>query len=160
MIDFELGRFTRRCAATERELLPGEQYHSALFEEGGEVVRRDYSCEAWKDPPEEAFSWWQSQIPAAEAKPTLAPREVILQYFEQLENQPDKADMRFVVGLLMVRKRIVRLEESETDEQGHEVMVLVCNDSETEYRTPAVQPTAERVLEIQEELGKLLYSDS
>ena len=32
--------------------------------------------------------------------------------------------------------------------------------NETEYQVPVVEPTPDRVLEIQEELGKLLFGDS
>jgi len=52
MIDYEVQRCTRRCATTQRELQPGEIFYSTLVAEGAQVVRHDYSQEAWQGPPE------------------------------------------------------------------------------------------------------------
>ncbi len=162
MLDFEVQRCTRRCAALDRELAPGETFYSVLIPQGGNVVRRDYSAEAWQGPPEEAIGWWKSQMPdaAGARKVTLAPNDVILQYFEQLEGEADKQDMRYVLALLMIRRRILRLEDTEKDEQGQETLVLFCTRNDAEYRTPVVVPTEARAAEIQAELMKLLYSES
>ena len=60
-MDFEVQRFTRRCAATDRELAPGELFYSVLLAEGAEVVRHDYAAEAWNGPTVRAApGWWKS----------------------------------------------------------------------------------------------------
>ena len=43
MTDYQIQASSRRCAATGREIRPGEAYYSALLDEGGAFVRRDYS---------------------------------------------------------------------------------------------------------------------
>ena len=70
--------------------------------------------------------------------------------------QGDKRDMRYVLALLLVRRRVMRLEENEQDEQGRPVVVLYCPRREATYKVPAVVPEQSRVDEIQEELAKLL----
>jgi hypothetical protein len=50
----------------------------------------------------------------------------------------------------------MRLEESESDEQGREIMVLYCPRREATYKVPAVAPEESRVQEIQGELARLL----
>ncbi len=78
------------------------------------MVRRDYSAEAWPSPPDGTIGWWKSQVPDTHAtRMHWAPNDVILHYFEQLEDQHDKEDIRFVLALLMIRRRIVRLEDTE-----------------------------------------------
>jgi hypothetical protein len=159
MLDFEIQRFTRHCHATGRELAAGEAFYSVLVTEGSQVVRHDYAASAWPGPPEKSVGWWKSQVPEANAKKLqLAPSEVMLQYFQELEGRPDKEDERYIVALLMIRRRVVRQERTEQDAQGREVVVLYCGRTETEYRTPVALPTPERVTAIQEELGRLLYS--
>ena len=131
MIDFEVQRCTRRCHATDRELKPEEHFYSVLVADGADVVRRDYSESAWEGPPEEALGWWKSQMPSADGnKVNWAPNDVMLHYFAQLDGVAEKADVRYVLALLMVRRRILRLEESETDEQGREVLVLSSSRNE------------------------------
>ena len=51
-MDFEVQKFTRRCATTERELAAGEVFYSVLIAQGADVVRRDYAEESWEGPPE------------------------------------------------------------------------------------------------------------
>jgi len=160
MFDFEIQRCTRQCAETGRTLQPGETYFTALTLEGSEVARRDYSAEAWQGPPDGALGWWKSQIPSRDSQRAhWAPNDVMLDMFEQLEEDPTQHDMRFVLALLLVRRRVLRLEETRQDEEGREHMVLYCPRRETNYEAVSVVPTEVRQREIQEELSKLLYSD-
>ena len=110
-MDFEIQRFTRVCAATGRELAPGEAFYSVLVAEGSEVKRLDYSVQGWPGPPEKCIGWWKSQVPSPHANKVLwAPNEVLLQFFEGLEGT-DREDMRYVLALLLVRRRVLRLEQ-------------------------------------------------
>jgi hypothetical protein len=159
VLDFEIGRFTRHCHASGRELATGEAFYSVLVREGAGVVRRDFAAASWQGPPENSLGWWKSHVPHLHAKKVnLAPSEVMLQYFQELEGRPDKEDERYVLALLMIRRRILRQERTEPDALGREVAVLYCSRNEVEYRTPVVMPSPERVATIQDELGRLLYS--
>ena len=161
MTDFDFQRCTRRCAATGRELLPDEVFYSVLASEGAEVVRRDYCVEAWTEPPDGAVGWWKSQMPAANAnKMQWAPNDVMLNYFQELEDNPDKADVRYILALLMVRRRIVRFDDREVDDDGREWMVVFCPKNETEYKVGTAPPSGPGINEIQDELARLLFADA
>lgn len=158
MFDFDVQRCTRRCAKTERELEPGELVHSVLVPDGVETVRRDYSAEGWEGPPENTIGYWKSRIPAANSnKVNWAPNDVMLDYFARLEGNAEKQDVRYVLALLLMRRRVVRMEDTESREDGTELMVLHCPKNETDYRVDVSAPRAERVKEIQEELAELLF---
>jgi hypothetical protein len=159
MIDFEIQRCSRRCSVSGRELASGEICYSALVSEGGEIVRLDYSAEAWPGPPESAIGWWQTTVidPSA-GRLHWAPNDVMLHYFERLAEDPTAADARYVLALLLVRRRIARVERAEEDASGRESLVLYCPRNETEYRLPVVIPTAERAAAIQQQLAKLLQT--
>ncbi len=160
MLDFEIQRFTRRCCVTDRQFEPGDVVYSALISQGSQVIRRDYGGESWQGPPEGTLGWWKSQVPDVHAtKMHWAPNDVLLHYFEQLEGDAEKADMRYVLALLMIRRRIVRLEDTEVDDAQREVFVLYCPRNEREYRATVQVPSSTRVEEIQNELAELLFSD-
>ncbi len=128
-----------------------------LLAEGGDVVRLDYSTEAWPGPPEDSIGWWKSKIPdRSSQRKHWAPNDVMLQFFDELAEQSDRPDMRYVLALLMVRRRVFRLEEGEPDQQGDEVLVVYCPRRETTYQVPVVVPDASRAEQIQDELAKLL----
>ena len=156
-MDYEIQRCSRHCEATGRELSPGEDFYSVVTAEGAELNRYDYSIDAWKGPPRDAVGWWKSRIPDSHnARKRWAPNDVMLQFFDELAEQPGRQDMRYVLSLLLVRRRVMRLEESETDEQGGEIMVLYCPRRETTYKIPVIAPVPSRVEEIQQELARLL----
>ncbi len=158
-MDYEIQRCTRCCAKTGRELEPGEDFYSVLIAEGADLKRLDYSAEAWEGPPDGVVGWWKSQMPGPTVKRMhWAPNDVMLHFFERLETQPDKQDMRYVLALLLVRRRVMRQEDQEHDEQGREVLVLYCPRREATYRVPVVTPGQSRIDEIQEELAKLLFA--
>ena len=139
--------------------MEGEEFYSVLATQGAAVERQDYSLEAWQGPPEGALGWWKSKIPTREAKKNrMAPSEVLLQLFQGLEAAADKQDMRYVLALLLIRRRVLRLEDTETDDQRQETMVLYCPRDEMTYRIRSLMPSDERTKEIQEELTKLLQA--
>ncbi len=156
-MEYEVQHAARRCSATGREFAPGETYYSVLVSEGTEWKRLDYAADAWQGPPAEAVGWWRSQIPDRNAhKKHWAPNDVMLHFWDELASQPDKQDMRYVLTLLLVRRRVFRLEEEKFDAEGREWLAVYCPRRETGYEVPAVIPDEARIEAIQEELASLL----
>jgi hypothetical protein len=159
MIDYEIQRCSRRCAATDRELNVGEVCYSVLVPEGAAIVRRDYAAEAWPGPPDTAIGWWQTTIVDPQAgRLHWAPSDVMLNYFERLRDDQASEDARYVLALLLVRRRVLRVEEYAKDDLGREILVLYCGRSEAEYRVAEVMPTPERAAAIQQQLAELLQT--
>ena len=159
VFDFEIQKCTRRCAETDRDLKPGDVFYSVLMAEGAGVVRRDYCEDGWQGPPENVIGWWKSTVPDPRtATMRWAPNDVMVHYFSELEGKADRQDTRYVLALLMIRRRVVRLEETETDDLGRQQLVVYCPRNETEYRVPVVPPSEQRVAEIQKELTDLLMA--
>lgn len=159
MLDYEVQRCTRRCAKTGRELLPGETIYSTVTAAGGHLERADYAAEAWSGPPEGVLSWWKSQLPARDARRLhWAPNDVMLELLAELETQPQKSDFRYVLSLLLIRRRVLRLEDTETDAAGRQLSLLYCPRNEQTYRVTTEDPGPERVQEIQQELAALLVA--
>jgi hypothetical protein len=155
-MDYEVQRSARHCKTTGREFAPGEEFFSVLVAEGAELRRYDYAAEAWQGPPADAIGWWKSQLPAQNAKGShWAPNDVLLQCFDELAEQPDKQDMRYVLGLLLVRRRVMRVEEDQRA-SGGEVLLLHCPRRDATYEVHVIVPDRARAYEIQQELARLL----
>jgi hypothetical protein len=167
ILDFEVQRSSRRCAATDLPIEPGDVCYSVLEVRGAEIIRKDFSSAAWADPPPESFAWWRTRIPEPIAKKVkLAPNDVLLELFDQLADDPSHADMRYVLTLLLVRRRVFRLEagteifagaESELRSAG-DVMCVYCPKREVSYAVPAMMPDSARIDEIQQRLSDLLIA--
>src|SRR5260370_576636 len=77
---------TRVCAVTGRALPPGQRYYSALFDEAGQFVRKDYAAEVWHGAPENAIAFWTGRVPEQNQKRRLVfDDELLLECF--VENQ-------------------------------------------------------------------------
>jgi hypothetical protein len=159
-MDYHLQRCSRRCAATGRELLEGETFFSALVQQGREVRRLDYSANAWSETPDlKVLAWWKSQVPSRAArKPQMAPNDVLLEYFQHLETREDQAATRYVLALLLIRRRVVRLEAREECSDGSSWLVLHCPRDDSQHRVRDVSLDDEAIAQIEEQLKQLLYS--
>ena len=155
-MDYEVQRSARRCATSGREFAPGEKFYSALVVEGAELRRYDYAVEAWQRGPRarSAGGSRSSPTPAPSGR-TGSPNDVLLQCFDELAEQPGREDMRYVVALLLVRRRVFRLEEDDCGAAG-EVLVLHCPRRDATYEVPVVIPDPARIDEIQQHVAKLL----
>ena len=139
-MDYEVQRSTRRCTVTGREFAPGETYYSVLVADGAELKRHDYAPDAWQGPPQEAVGWWKSQIPdRTAARKHWAPNDVMLHFWDELAEQSDKQDMWYVLTLLLIRRRVFRLEE-EIQFRGRELLVVYC-PREPRIRFPPWRPS-------------------
>jgi hypothetical protein len=156
-MDYEVQGFSRHCHQSGREFAPGEWYYSVLKAEGAELKRYDYAADVWQGPPEDAVGWWKSQVPDKSAhKKHWAPNDVMLNFFDELGDQPERLDVRYVLTLLLIRRRVFRLEEEKRDAAGREELSVYCPRRETSYKISAVMPPPERVEQIQQELAALL----
>ncbi|MEC7564077.1 MAG: hypothetical protein VX738_00200 [Planctomycetota bacterium] len=161
MLDFQVQKSTRKCHKTDRKFVAGESFYSVLIPQGADVIRQDYCQDAWEGAPQDVIGWWKSTMPDHDnQKLNLAPNEVMLHYFEQLRRNPQSQDLAYVLALLMVRKRLMRLEGTEQDHQGQELMILSDPKNETEYKVAVRQPSIEKIEELQQELAGMLYKDA
>lgn len=117
LADFKVNRCSRRCHAQSRPLRDGEWYFSVVIEQDDELVRRDYSAEAWTGPPEGTVGWWKGRMPEAGArKLVLAPDAVLVDLLRSLGDAPERRPLRYLLALTLLRRRVVTVVESHLDE--------------------------------------------
>lgn len=111
--DYNVKPVGRVCCGTGEELVPGSLCHSVLMEKDGELVRLDYSEEGWVPSPARLIAHWRCEVPepATTAKKSLDADDLMRQ-FEQLteEASPAQEKFRYVLALLLLRRRRLRLE--------------------------------------------------
>jgi len=155
-MDFEVRRLMKRCAVTDQELRPGAVYYSALVQEGGEIHRHDFCAEAWQGPPERTIAWWSGHVPSHDAQRTnWAPQDVMIHLFEELADQTENADLRYLLTLLMVRRRIFRVLRTE-QRDGREYLVVHSAKLADEASVEVVEPNEERKRVIRDSLQQLI----
>lgn len=123
---YDLGRSAGACAASGAALRPGQPCVVALCEASdGErpdagtpfglfLKRLDYSVEAWDagSRPERLLFYWRTSVPeSGQERRLLVDDETLLDLFLRLEadERPNRIAFRFVLGLLLVRRRLLRV---------------------------------------------------
>lgn len=116
---YHIGGPTGVCAVTGRPLAVGEHFVAVLLEspENDELTRVDCCLEAWErgTRPPGLFGYWKGVVPEPNAKPKMIiDDEVVLDLFEQLAEQtdPKRIAFRFVLALILIRKRLLVCDET------------------------------------------------
>ncbi len=158
MTEYQIQPNTRRCALTGRELQSGEKFYSVLLEDSGKLVRQDYSCDAWQGPPHGSFSFWAGHVPAGEEN-RRAPidDELLMDCLQRLEGErePTRVNFRYVVALLLMRRKRLRFDVVESDGE-QEILVLRCVRTRNSYRVLNPRLTEEEMVAVQDEVFKVL----
>jgi len=158
MTEYQIQPNSRRCTVTGRELRPTECFFTALVEADGQFVRQDYSAEAWHGPPPGAFSFWSGRVPKeGETHKPRVDDDMLLECFERLENQtePRKLSFRYVVALLLMRRKRLKFEESAVV-NDREVLTLRCVKTGTRHQVANPGMPEEEMAAVQEEVFKVL----
>lgn len=163
---YESARPTRVCAATGRSFEAGERYVATLAEHGasGELVRLDYSTEAWDAGARPGaglvlIGTWRARAdtPGLSAAPVLSVDES-MDLFERLgeATEPRAMTTRYLLALLLMRKRVLLARGTRRDARGRVLLVLAARAGDATYEVvdPGLdeRSTGEGI----EELGALI----
>lgn len=158
-MEWEISKPAPHCATCEKGFAEDDELFSALYDEKTEFVRRDYCLECWTGVDGNAvFSFWRTRIPKKETPPKrFVDDQALLAFFSRLEGEeePLKINFRFVLALLMIRKKLFRF-GSVRREGEREWLIL--HDKREERDVEVLNPNLsdEEVEAVTEECGKLL----
>lgn len=158
MTPYQIQGPARSCNVSGRELTAGEKIYSVLFDEAGQLVRRDYAADAWPGPPEQAIAWWSGRIPASDRprRPTIND-DLLLDCFSRLgeSHEPGQLKFRYVVALLLMRKKRFRFEDV-IRRDGEEYMLL--RDAKSAARHEVLDPhlSDDEISAVQDDVFRVL----
>jgi hypothetical protein len=168
----DIPKFTGQCSISGRELKPGEVFFSVLTEKNNTFQRLDFAAENFdyenRREPEQCFAWWKTAVPHnvqknGQKSGQPQPNVLMLELFEQLilkqDSPEEQPDMLYVLTLLLIRRRILRLEKEYEDNSGRKIIAVNNLKSNTVFEIPAAVPDSEILDRIQQQLAELLYTD-
>ncbi len=159
MTDYEIQGPTRVCAATGRELKPGDQFHAVLVEQVGKLVRIDYAAEMWPGSPPDAVAHWSGRVPATDKPRKLVVNDdMLLECFDRLKDStdPDGMNFRYVVALLLMRRKRFRFEDVIRDAAGRDVLLLKDAKGGTVHQVTDPRLTDDQIAAVQTEVFRVL----
>ncbi|HNY80132.1 MAG: hypothetical protein RBS72_03625 [Sedimentisphaerales bacterium] len=118
MADWTINKPLGQCCGTGRAIEPGQEYFGALVETEQGLERRDYSVEYWESEKPGVFCFWRSRLADPDEKKELfVSDEMLMAFFDRLsgETDPEKVSFRFVLALVLMRKRRLKYDATKMD---------------------------------------------
>jgi hypothetical protein len=149
------------CAQTNRPFAEGEYFYTVLFLENGAYRREDLSEEAFKARPEEPrpYSYWRAKyVPPPPAQPEAVNKQtaedLLRAYME--EPGPEHANARYILALMLERKRILKEVEVKRGDDGSLTRIYEHAKSGEVFVVPDPQLKLAQVEEVQRQVADLL----
>lgn len=161
------------------EFQPGAEYYSTLDDRAGPddaagpekhvlgaLHRNDYCIACFQSQrPAEAFYFWKASVPLAQdsdsvvkpARPVMD-LEHVFEFFKRLEQEtaPQKIAFRYVLALILARKKILQSAGQRKDADGRAVQVYKEKGSAVEHAVIEPELSAEEIAGLSDELGTVL----
>lgn len=159
--EWNIAKSNQTCQLCEAKFGVGASYFSAIFTSAEGFERRDFCLSCFQDRrPENVYSHWKTAVPNAEeedARPKVD-LDSVLDFFRRLDGDADakRVAFRYVLALMLTRKKVFKLDGSEKREDGSEVLVFAARKGGEKHAV--VQPDIDEneIGAVSEELGQLL----
>jgi hypothetical protein len=166
---YEVGRPQGRCVVCGESIPPDEKFMAALRETPSGFERIDCMLACWDKLDRGSgagggtgiVAFWKATMPQAEARKKLfVDDEVLCSLFERLAEvtEPSKLNFRFVLGLILMRKRLL-IYENTRREDDHEIWSMRFKGCEEALDLLNPQLTEEQVGDVSRQLGEILNEE-
>ena len=164
--DYHIESGRRTCCVCGRKFEPAEEYLSGLVEvqEDEEhphgLARMDYCPDHWPPDRTDWLAFWRTRVPVPEEparKRFVIDEGRMLDVFFRLDHTEDavKLDLRYVIGLILIRKR--RLKLTGTRRRGGKRLMLVRKSrSKDIFELEDRRLSDDAVVAVSHEIGSLL----
>lgn len=156
---YEVARPGGVCAVSGKPIHPGDRFFAALRETPEGLARVDVLPDHWDSFDKTALlGFWQTTMPRHEQKKKLFVDDAILtELFERLGDATEepKLNFRFVLGLILMRKRILTYESTRT-EDGRELWAMKLKGREQPMDMLNPHLKEEQVADVSRQLTEIL----
>lgn len=148
------------CQVTGRTIEEGESFYTVLMEDGESFRRLDYGMDSWSGPPDGAYCYFKTHMPHKTArKRTLVDDMMLRAFFERLKDEKDpiRVQFRFVLALILMRKRLLRYEGMERKAQETWTMRFAGEDKRHHVVNPHL--SEEEIESVSKQLSVIMHAD-
>lgn len=163
MVDWEINKPLGQCSGSGKKIETGEDYYGALVETEQGLQRRDFSVEYWEREKPAAYCFWKTKLAAPnEKKQLFVSDDMLMSFFERLANETEaeKVNFRFVLTLVLMRKRRLKYDSTKT-EGDREVWRLRVTGSGDKDLVEVVNPHLDeaQIETLTSQIGQILQAD-
>lgn len=161
MADWDIKKTLGQCYGTGEQFVVDQEYYAALVETEQGFERRDYSAEYWQQNRTNAYCYWKTRMADPDKKKQLfIDDEMLMVFFDRLAEETDqnKINFRFVLTLILMRKRKLKYESAEI-EDGIEVWTLRVAGQGREVKVVNPNLTEDQIAELSSQMGQIMQLD-
>lgn len=161
--DWHLPARSPRCSACGRAFEVGQIIQATLYDGAGGFQRRDLCLGCAPAASPAPLALWKTRCPAQSApRPRPFDRQAVHALFQQLEDSddPPRMRLRFVLALLLWRKRMLRFLRSTWADDGCEVWHYVDLGGPGTYRVRRPELDEQQIMQLSQQLEELLSGRS
>ena len=151
-----------KCAVCGRDIVAGDKFIAAVRETATGLERLDITLDCWTSfDRAELLGFWQTTMPHHEEKKKLfVDDEVLCSLFERLAeaSEPAKINFRFVLGLILMRKRFIVYEGTRHDE-GRDVWVVRMKGRDEKLDLIDPKLNEQEMAEVSQQMGQILNEE-
>ena len=159
---YDVPRPAGKCAVCGRDIAADEKFIAAVRETATGLERLDITLDCWTNfDRADLLGFWQTTMPHHEQKKKLfVDDEVLCTLFERLADavEPGKVNFRFVLGLILMRKRFVVYEGTRHDE-GRDVWIVRMKGKDQQLDLVDPKLNEQEMAEVSRQMGQILNEE-
>jgi hypothetical protein len=160
--DWSIQHRADKCAATGAPFQDGEYFYTLLFHDKDGYRREDLSEAAFQARNDniQPFSFWRSKFEVPPAIPEPLPKQTaedLLRHYMQ-ENSPQHANTRYILAVMLERKKQLKEIETKRAEDGQLTRIYEHAKTGEVFVIPDPQLRLDQIAEVQQEVAGLLGS--
>jgi len=162
MDEWEIKKPLGQCSGTGKAIAAGEEYFAALVETPEGLLRQDFCAEYWHQHKPRVFCYWKSKlVPPEQKKKLFVDDDMLMTFFERLANETvqEKVNFRFVLMLILMRKRLLKYDSSRT-EGGTEFWRLRITGTDTMVEVVNPHLSEEQIEQLSGQVGQILQVEN
>lgn len=159
---YSVARAQGKCHVSGKAINPGDKFMAAVRETPLGLERLDIAPEYWDAfDKKDLLGYWHATMPEPTAKKQVFVDDAVLcELFERLAeaSEPAKLNFRFVLGLILMRKRMLVYETTHVENEKEIWTVrLKGKDEKLDLLNPKLDE--QQVAEVSTQLGEILNGE-
>ena len=164
--EYSFSKTSGQCAVCKSSMACEQEFMATIREQDEDIVREDYCLPCWQAQPRDnqpdIMGVWQGRVPKPDEKKKLfIDNELLMNLFQRLEgsDEPAKVNFRFVLALILMRKKLLVYDRAEKKPEGVEVWHMHFKGSDQAHLVTDPHMDEDKIAEVSQNLGQILEEE-
>ncbi|RPI64041.1 MAG: hypothetical protein EHM48_01480 [Planctomycetaceae bacterium] len=163
--EYNISKTAGRCVKCNAALTPGMEIVATVREIDDGFQREDYCVACWpgeNDHSADLLGVWRCELPqASEKKRLFVDNDILVNFFQRLDgaNESAKVNFRFVLALILMRKKLLVYDGREVLSDGQEMWKMHFKGNPAEHKVFDPKMDEVKIAEVSQSLGEILEGE-